>query len=109
MLLLLIILQIGRTSASYDDVLSSGIIFHKESKILLAEKFVNEQFLITFPKYNFKMKTAMRNYLDKLPEKWRTPSIECPLGFSTSFNSTTDPFNHNWLLDMIEDKAEVAK
>ena len=109
MLLLLFILQIGRTSASYDDALSSGIIFHKESKILLAEKFVNVQFLIPFPKYNFTLKTAMRNYLNKLSEKWRTPFIECPVDFSTNFNSTTDPFNLNWLLDMIEDKAEAAK
>ena len=109
MLLLLLIIQIGRTSASNDDVLSSGIIFHKESKILLAEKLVNVQFLIPFPDYNSTMKTAMRNYLNKLSEKWRTPSIECPLDFSTNFNSTTDPFNLNWLLDMIEDKAEAAK
>ena len=109
MLLLPLILHMGRTSASYDDVLSSGIIFHKESKILLAEKFVNVQFLIPFPKYNFTMKTAMRNYLNKLSEKWRTPSIERPLDFSMNFNSTTDPFNLNWLLDMIEGKAEAAK
>ena len=109
MLLLLLVLQIGRTLASYDDVLSSGIIFHKESKIILAEKFVNVQFLIPFPKYNFTMKTTMRNYLNKLSEKWRTPSIECPLDFSTNFNSTTDPFNLDWLLDMIQDKAAAAK
>ena len=51
----------------------------------------------------------MRKYLVKLSEKWRTPSIECPLDFSTNFNSTTDPFNLDWLLDMIEDKAEAAK
>ena len=109
MQLLLLFLQIGSTLASYDDVLSSGIIFHKESKIILAEKFVNVQFLIPFPKYNFTLKTAMRKYLVKLSEKWRTPSIECPLDFSTNFNSTTDPFNLDWLLDMIEDKAEAAK
>ena len=109
MQLLLLFLQIGSTLASYDDVLSSGIIFHKESKIILAEKFVNVQFLLPFPKYNFTMKSTMRNYLSKLSEKWRTPSIECPLDFSTNFNSTTDPFNLNWLLEMIEDKAEAAK
>ena len=109
MQLLLLFLQIGSTLASYDDVLSSGIIFHKESKIILAEKFVNVQFLLPFPKYNFTMKSTMRNYLSKLSEKWRTPSIECPLDFSTNFNSTTEPFNLNWLLDMIEDKAEAAK
>ena len=49
------------------------------------------------------MKTAVRNYLTKLSEKWRTPFIECPLDFFTNFNSTTDP------IDMIEDKAEAAK
>ena len=109
MQLLLLFLQIGSTLTTYDDVLSSGIIFHKESKIILAEKFVNVQFLLPFPKYNFTMKSTVRNYLSKLSEKWRTPSIECPLDFSTNFNSTTDPFNLNWLLDMIEDKAEAAK
>ena len=108
MQLLLLFLQIVSTLASYDDVPSSGIIFHQESKIILAEKFVNVQFLVPFPKYNFTMKTTMRNYLSKLSEKWRTPSIECPLDFSTNFNSTTDPFNLNWLLNMIEDKAEAA-
>ena len=91
MLLLLLILQIGRKSAFYEDALSSGIIFHKESKIPLAEKFVNVQFLIPFPKNNFTMKTAMRSYLNKLSAKCRTPSIECPLDFSTNFNSTTTP------------------
>ena len=51
----------------------------------------------------------MRNYLNKLSEKWRTPSKECPLDFSANFSSTTDPFNVDWLLDMIEDKAGAAK
>ena len=51
----------------------------------------------------------MRNYLNKLSEKWRTPSLECPLDFSTNFNSTTYLFNLDWLLDMIEDKAAAVK
>ena len=80
------------------EITETGIIFHKESKIILAEKFVNVQFLVPFPKCNFTMKRTMRNYLSKLSEKWRTPSIKCPLDFSTNFNSTTDPFNLNWLL-----------
>ena len=52
MLLLPFILHIGRTSASYDDVFSSGIIFHKESKNLLTEKFVNVV-PYSFPKVQF--------------------------------------------------------
>ena len=91
------------------ELTETGIIFHNESKIIVAEKFVNVQFLVPFPKYNFTMKRTMRNYLSKLSEKWRTPSIKCPLDFSTNFNSTTEPFNLNWLLNMIEDKAEAAK
>ena len=53
------------------------------------------------------MKTAMRNYLNKISEEWRTPSIECPLHFPRT--SIQRLINLNWLLDMIEDKVEAAK
>ena len=109
MQLLAINLQIGNVLAFYDGALSPRIIFQKESKILIAEKFVNVQFIEPFPKYNVIMKTEMRNYLNKTSENWRSPSIECKLEFSTKFNSTTDPFNVNWMLDMIETKAKAAR
>ena len=109
MKIILAFLQISHVLAAYEEALSSGIIFHKESKILLAEKFVHVQFLVPFPKYNFTLKSEISQLLDKLSEQWRTPSIECPLDFSTNFNTTTDPFNLNWLVELIENKVQSAQ
>ena len=91
------------------DALNKGILFHKESKILLAEKFVNVQFLIPFPKYNFTMKTQVEDMLAKLAEMWSQPSAECPLDFSQPFNSSHKPFNLNWMLAKIQNETNAAQ
>ena len=91
------------------DALNKGILFHKESKILLAEKFVNVQFLVPFPKYNFTMKTQVEDMLAKLAEMWSQPSAECPLDFSQPFNSSHKPFNLNWMLAKIQNETNAAQ
>ena len=91
------------------DALKKGILFHKESKILLAEKFVNVQFLVPFPKYNFTMKTQVEDMLAKLAEMWSQPSAQCPLDFSQPFNSSHTPFNLNWMLAKIQNETNAAQ
>ena len=91
------------------DALNKGILFHKESKILFAEKFVNVQFLVPFPKYNFTMKTQVEDMLAKLAEMWSQPSAECPLDFSQPFNSSHKPFNLNWMLAKIQNETNAAQ
>ena len=91
------------------DALNKGILFHKESKILLAEKFVNVQFLVPFPKYNFTMKTQVEDMLAKLAEMWSQPSAECPLDFSQPFNSSHKPFNLNWMLAKTQNETNAAQ
>ena len=85
-------------STKSTDYLSKGILFNEKSKILLAEKFVNIEFLVPFPEYNFTTRASIQEMLTKLAEMWKLPSVFCPLDFSSHFNSTTEPFNLNWML-----------
>ena len=64
------------------EALTKGILFHKESQILLAEKFVNDDFLVPFPQYDFVMKQQIEDMLEKLATMWTQPSILCPVNFS---------------------------
>ena len=100
-----------RTEATddYDDFLRSGIIFHQESKILLAEKFVNVEFLLPFPKYNFEWKAEIAKLLSKLGDKWKIPSASCPLDSSLPFNSTKDAFSVDWLGKKINEEVTLVQ
>ena len=97
------------TFSSEYEALTRGILFHKESQILLAEKFVNVQFLVPFPKYNFTMQKQVETMLAKLAEMWSQPSAECPLDFSQPFNSSQKPFNLNWMLAKIQNETNAAQ
>ncbi len=79
-------LQPAETSEDLANVLSSGFLFHQDSKILLAEKFINAEFLILFPKYDFVMKAELTTILQDLNKKWQTPMS---YGF---FNQFQDEF-----------------
>ena len=109
--LLLVLVTSASFSASSEtpDYLSDGIIFHKETKILLAEKFVNVEFLIPFPNYNFTQKDAITTLLQKLSNMWKLPSAFCPLAFSTGFNSSSEKFNLDWLVKKITEETDAAK
>ena len=93
----------------FDKFLSKGILFHENAKILLAEKFVNVEFLIPFPRYNFTAKEAIEETLHKLSNMWNIPSVFCPFDFSSQFNTSTDQFNVNWLLDKIQSETHEAE
>ena len=99
---------LATTEAPGPDYLSKGVIFHKETKIHLAEKFVNVEFLIPFPKYNFTEKEAITKILTKLSEMWKTPSDHCPLDFSTNFNTSLEKFNLQWMVNKIQEETNAA-
>ena len=48
--------NICKPFSSENHALKRGILFHKGSQILVAEKHINVQFLVPFPKNNFTMK-----------------------------------------------------
>ena len=84
-------------------------MFHEESKILLAEKFVNIEFLVPFPKYTFEVKTQIEERLQTLADMWATPTIFCPMDESRPFNASNKPFNVNWLHTKLLAELQAAK
>ena len=96
------------TTTKY-EALPKGILFHKESQILLAEKFVNVEFLVPFPQYDFVMKQQIEDMLEKLATMWTEPSILCPLNFSEPFNSSNKLFNLNYMLSKITNETKSAE
>ena len=91
------------------ESLSKGVIFHKNSKILLTEKFVPVEFRIPFPSFNFTVKTDLEKLLKDLKNMWHQSSYFCPLNFSTNFQSNTTGFNVDWILQKIDAEVLTAK
>ena len=93
----------------YDDILEKGIIFNEETKILLAEKFVPVQFLIPFPSFNFSMKADIEKLLNNLNQKWNLESSNCPLDFTSHFNTNSSHYNINWIMNQLEIEVEKSR
>ena len=102
------------TPSSTEEALAQGIIFHKEGKILITEKFINAEFLIPFPRYNFTIRQQVETLLLELSKKWITQSEFCNMTYSTTYRNQTDVFNVDWLYskilnETIEAEIEVFK
>ena len=64
LLLVLIMVRAQSPISEFDDsdgLLKKGIIFHGDRKTLIAEKFINVQFLLPFPKISVSIKTELAN------------------------------------------------
>ena len=97
-----------------EAALDKGIIFHKEGKILITEKFINVEFLVPFPRYNFTIRQQVETLLNELSKKLITQSEFCNLTYSTTYRNQTDAFNVDWLYtkilnETIEAEIEVLK
>ena len=106
---LIFALPIISKASEIPEYLSRGVIFNEESKILLAEKFINVEFLLPFPTYNFSSRADMKKLLTTLKSIWKAPTLLCPLDTSTRFNKSTGAFNLDWLLTEIDEEIELAK
>ena len=100
------------TPINTEAALDKGIIFHKEGKILITEKFINVEFLVPFPRYNFTIRQQVETLLSELSKKWITQSEFCNLTHSTTYRNQTDSFNVDWLYakilnETIEAESEV--
>ena len=85
------------------------ILFNEQTKILLAEKFINVQFLVPFPKYNLTILDDYTILSKKLNSYWTQPSLFCDLDFSTGFNSNDSFFIVDWLLNQVKQETNKAK
>ena len=51
-------------------VFENGIIFNHITKILLAEKFINVDFLVPFPEFELDLRAEFGAYIEKLGKLW---------------------------------------
>ena len=84
-------------------------ILYEQTKILLAERFINVQFLVPFPKYNLTILDDYTILSKKLNSYWTQPSLFRYSDFSTGFNSNDSFFNVDWLLNQVKQEPNKAK
>ena len=94
---------------SYDDTdgsLKRGIIFHEHTKILLAEKFSDIQFLLPFSTFSMQIKKDL-DLTSTLATMWEMPSFFCHLNYT--FNISMKRFNVTWPLDEVHSEFHAAE
>ena len=102
------------TPINTEEVLAGGIVFQKEGKIRITERFTNVEFLVPFPRYNFTVRQQVETLLHELWTKWISQSAFCNSTYSTTSINTTDVFNADWLYakilnETVEAEIEVLK
>ena len=102
------------TPINREEALAQDLNFYKEGKILTTEKFINAEFLVPFPRYNFTIRHQVETLLLELSTKWVTKSLSRNTTSSTTYRNQTDVFNVDWLHakiinDTNEAEIEVSK
>ena len=90
-------------------ILANGIIFNHVTKILLAEKFINVDFLVPFPKFEMNVSAELGAYINKLAPLWDASSWQCHLDYSTNFQKNDSTFDFDWLLHQVENEITLAE
>ena len=90
-------------------ILANGIIFNHVTKILLAEKFINVDFLVPFPKFEMNVSAELGAYINKLAPLWAASSWQCHLDYSTNFHKNDSTFDIDWLLHQVENEVTLAE
>ena len=97
------------TPINTEEGLTQAIIFHKDGKILITDKFINVEFLILFPRYNFTVRQQVETLLTGLTTKWVKPSAFRKSMFATTYINKTDVFNVDCLYAKILIETEEAE
>ena len=92
-----------------DDLFEKRILFNEVSKILLLENFIRVEFLVPFPTYEITMKPDIEKTIHRLSLMWESPSLFCPLKFSSQFATNTSGFNVHWRLHQIDKEISAAQ
>ena len=90
-------------------ILANGIIFNHITKILLAEKFINVDFLVPFPKFEMNVSGELGAYINKLAPLWDASSLQCHLDYSTNFQKNDSTFDIDWLLHQVGTKLHLQE
>ena len=108
-LFVIVFLANNSNASDYEDALKTGIVFHKDSQILLAEKFINAEFFVPFPKYRFTIQDNVTQLLSILSTKWKSKSTDCSLNFAKRFNASVESFNVDWMLRKLQSEVQLAQ
>ena len=103
-------LHIFTPLTSYDDTDGApinGIIVHKHKQILIAEKGIDIQFLLPFPKLSMQIKKDLEDLTSVLSKMWDMPILFCHPNYT--FSWCMEVFNVNWLLDEVHDEIRAAE
>ena len=83
-----------------------GILFNFDRKILLAERYINAEFVLPFPSLN----ASLQNYLDKvaatLDDLWKVDTNLCQLNFTRMSKSN---LTIEWTLKQTRYELQLAK
>ena len=90
-------------------IFANGIIFNHLTKILLAEKFINVDLLVPFPKFEKNLSAELGAYINKLAPLWDASSWQCHLDYSTNFQKNDSTFDIDWLLHQVENEVTLAE
>ena len=99
-ILLLLILVVAEDD---EGSIERGIFFHEETKIILAEKIVNAQFLVPYPKFDIQLTESLDKVAEELQNMWQMPTYRCYLN---STNTSENEIKVDWLLK--ETKKEIS-
>ena len=64
-------------------ILANGTRFKQVTKILLAEKFLNVDFLVPVPKFKMNVSSELNAHINTLASLWESCSWQCHLHYST--------------------------
>ena len=90
-------------------ILANGINFNHVTKILLAAKFINVDFLVPFSKFEMNVSAELGAYINKLAPLWDASSWQCHLDYSTNFQKNDSAFDIDWLLHQVENEVTLAE
>ena len=90
-------------------ILANKITFNHVTKILLAEKFINVDFLVPFPKFEMNVSAESGAYINKLAPLWDASSWQCHLAYSTNFHKYDSTFEIDWLLHQVKNEVTLAE
>ena len=96
-------------ATNFDDLIGRGILFIEVSKNLQTEKFIRVEFLVPFPTSKFTMKPDIEKKIQQLSLMCETPSLFCPLNFSSQFATNISGFDVQWMLHQIDNGISAAQ
>ena len=105
LLILIFLFQIAQATSRQGN-LDKGIFFNEETKILLAENFINIQFLVPFPRFEMTLIENVDQIARPLQNMWQTPTYFCYLNFT---NTSEVDFKMDWLLKETKKRYHLRK